>query len=148
MQFLANFVSQINQTHSEAMVKTMDMIISYVILTKGIGLTYGGPHTDLILQGYSDSSFGAHLKNENQCSSYVDIRSRWTLYSNNKDIPPHHSQQPKPNSWPRKRQYHKQHTCVLYLKMWRILQGVQHSSTFIIKPQLKKDSFNTSNMSM
>ena len=126
------------------------MIISYVILTKDVDLTYGGPHTDLILQGYSDSSFGAHLKNENQCSSYVDIRFRWTLYSNNwnEDIVPHHSQQLKLNSWPRKRQYHKQHTCVLYSKVWRILQGVQHSSTFIIKLQLERDSINTSNMSM
>ena len=70
IQFPVNFVSQGNQTRNEAMVKTVDRILAYVVQTKSVGLTYGGPNTDLILKGYSDASFGANAKNEDQRSSY------------------------------------------------------------------------------
>ena len=51
------------------MVKTVDKILAYVVRFKSVGLTYGGPNSDLILKGYSDASFGANAKNEDQRSS-------------------------------------------------------------------------------
>ena len=41
------------------MVKTVDSILSYVVQTKSVDITYGGSNIDLILKGYSDAYFGA-----------------------------------------------------------------------------------------
>ena len=77
IQFQVNFVSQGNQIHNEAMIKTVDGILSYVVQTKHVGLSNGGSNTNLILTGYCDASFGANEKKGRlTIILWVDICSR------------------------------------------------------------------------
>ena len=85
--FHVNFVSLGNQTLIQTMVNTVEMILSCVVRSKTVCLSYGGPNTDLNLKGYYDASlyfssrchavviviasFGANGRNKNQRSSYT-----------------------------------------------------------------------------
>jgi hypothetical protein len=70
VQYPVNYVSQGNQQRNDAMVKTVERILKYLVQTKSLALKYGGTDKDLILRGYCDASFGANARNEDQRSSY------------------------------------------------------------------------------
>ena len=70
ISFPVHFVAQGNLKRSSSLVHSLHRIIRYVIQTKHLGLKYGGTHADLTLRGYTDASFGANVKGEDQRSSY------------------------------------------------------------------------------
>jgi hypothetical protein len=70
IQFGVGYASQGNSIRCETLVDVVEGILNYMAHTKSSHLKYGGEGATLDLKGYSDASFGANCRVEDQRSNY------------------------------------------------------------------------------